>query len=59
MYINDMKGRKIEVTDLEKAISQASMFSDMKHEGARFRKLDDELNAYWKDILNKLNALKK
>lgn len=59
MYINDMKGRRIEVTDLEKAISQASLFRGMKHEDARFSKLDDELNTYWQDILNKLNALKK
>ena len=59
MHINDMNGQRIEVTNLEEAISQASMFTDMKHEDASFSKLDDQLKIYWKDILNKLNALKK
>lgn len=58
MYINDINGERIEVTDLEKAISQASMFSSMKHEDAKFNKRDNELRIYWEDILVKLNELK-
>lgn len=59
MHINDINGQRIEVTDLIEAIKQASMFTNMKHVDASFGKLDDELNFYWQDILNKLNELKK
>ena len=46
MHINDLNGQRIEVTDLDAAIEQASMFTHMKHADSGFSKLDDELNLY-------------
>jgi hypothetical protein len=59
MHRNDINGKSIEVTNLTEAIKQASMFVKMRHADASFSKLDDELNFYWQDSLNKLNALMK
>lgn len=59
MHINDINGKRIEVTNLSEAIKQAAMFAHMQHADKCFKKMDKDLKIYWKDVLNKLNELKK
>lgn len=59
MSVTDINGKKIEVTNLDKAIEQATMFSSMKHEDINFRNTDKVLNTYWNDMLNKLKRLQQ
>jgi len=58
MYIIDSHGKKIEVTDLAEAIKQAAMFADMHHENKAFKKMDEDLKIYRRDMLMKLQNLK-
>jgi hypothetical protein len=58
MHVFDLDGKQVTVTDLEKAIEQASEFKQFRHEDASFKELDDRLNAYWSDLHDKLLALK-
>ena len=58
MYIIDIHGKQIEVTNLVEAIKQAAMFVDMHHENEAFKKPDEDLKIYWRDILMKLQNLK-
>ena len=59
MNITDIEGKSIEVTDLDKAIRQAAMFTNMKHIEKAFEQTDKYLKAYWTDVLKKLKQLKK
>jgi hypothetical protein len=58
MYIIDIHGKQIEVTDLAEAIKQAAMFAGMRHENKAFKKMDEDLKIYWRDIFMKLQNLK-
>ena len=51
-YITDNLGKSIKVIDINAGIEQAEMYS-------KFDPSHKENTAYWKDILNKLKALKK
>ncbi len=42
MYIADINGKRIEVTNLPDAIKQAAMFSEMQHEDEAFEKMDED-----------------
>ncbi len=59
MYIIDITGKRIEVSNLPDAIKQAAMFSEMQHEDDAFKKMDEDLKIYWNDILIKLQHLQK
>ena len=58
MSIVDINGERIDVTNLDEAIKQAVMFSNLKHDDKRFEKTDKFLNNYWQDVLDKLKALR-
>lgn len=51
-YITDNTGKQIEVTDINKAITQAETFSKYEDEA-------HHLTIYWKHLLNQLLELKK
>lgn len=57
MEIIDLNNKPIVVTDLKGAIQQAKMFAQYRHNDTSYSKSDDELNAYWKDMHEKLLAL--
>ena len=57
MTITDIEGTVIEITNLSKAIEQATMFANFEHADKAFQKTDKYLKAYWNDVLNKLKTL--
>lgn len=57
MTITDNEGKIIEVTNLNDAIDQATMFANMHHVDKPFGKTDEYLKSYWTDVLNKLKIL--
>ena len=61
MYITDINGAQLEVTDLEGAIVQATIYTDYRHMDSTpaQRNFDRKVNAYWADLRIKLDALKK
>lgn len=58
MKIMDMNSCPIEVTDLEEAIRIAKRYTKYRHEDKRFSDFDNRQNAYWKDMHEKLIAIK-
>jgi hypothetical protein len=50
-YITDLEGKQIEITDIDKGIQQADMFS-------KFAIQYINQKSYWEDMLNKLKELK-
>lgn len=59
MHIYDLNGKRIEVTDLSKAIEQAKAFTGFQHEDENYQQLDNTLFEYWNDMLKKLETLNK
>ncbi|WP_268225342.1 hypothetical protein [Sinomicrobium oceani] len=59
MYIKDINGKEITITDLKKAIAQAKAFKNYRHENPGFAELDDKLREYWTDMYKKLLRLHK
>jgi len=59
MYIMDLYGKKITVTDLDKAVAQAEWFSGLAHEEPNPAQViaDGERKTYWTDIYQKLLQL--
>ncbi|HEX5152797.1 MAG TPA: hypothetical protein VFW07_15205 [Parafilimonas sp.] len=57
MTITDIEGKVIEVTNLNEAIQQATMFANFEHVDKAFQKSDKYLRAYWADVLSKLKHL--
>ena len=57
LYITDLEGCRIEVTDLDKAIKQTDFFKDCHHIPPV--ESDKERQAYWGDMYEKLTVLKK
>lgn len=57
MYITDISGEKIKITNLQAAISQANMFLGYFDANEPFRDFEEVQKRYWKDILQKLQAL--
>lgn len=55
-YIRDLNGRRIEVTDLAKAIKQTGWYKEYQHDPPT--PSDKERKAYWRDMHEKLKALK-
>lgn len=58
IFIVDLNGHKITVTDLDKAIEQANQMKSYWHIDTNFSQLDNRLSAYWMDMYNKLTTLK-
>lgn len=58
MYIIDSKNKQIDVTDLDAAIRQVDIFVTLTHQNPEFKTFDRELRKYWKDIQQKLYAVK-
>lgn len=52
MKIIDLKGEKIEITNLKEALKQAQNFKDYYDEKNKI--LSDERKKYWEDIYKKL-----
>lgn len=58
LFIIDKDGKRMEVTDLDKAITQAGNFRTMQHLNPDFSELDQNLKSYWTDVHRKLLLLK-
>jgi|GEM_PF-1775456 len=58
-YIRDLNGQRIEVTDLEEALSKSKLFKGFRHVNApaEATAADDERQRYWTDIHNQLIVL--
>ncbi|GAB3422389.1 hypothetical protein GCM10027516_20550 [Niabella aquatica] len=59
MYITDLNGCEIEITDLKEAIKIAKRNTGYNHEDKSFSEFDKRQKAYWTDISEKLTAIKK
>lgn len=59
MYITDINGKHITVTDLKTAIKQAEAFKGYKHENPGFEEMDNMLQEYWSDVYEKLLRLQQ
>lgn len=59
MQVYDLDGKRLTVTDLAKAIEQARMFMNFRHVDPSFAQVDKNLQAYWRDLHDKLVALQK
>jgi len=57
LNIRDLNGNKIEITDLDKAAEIAEYFKDLHHIPPV--EADKERQAYWRDMHEKLTALKE
>jgi len=58
-FIIDLNGDKIEVTDLEKALTQAEDYKNFCAEQGEESEFFRNRNAYWQDVYDKLMKLKK
>lgn len=59
MYITDLNGCLIEVTDLEKAIKITAEYRQYRHKDKSFSDFDKRQKAYWTDMYEKLKAIKE
>lgn len=59
MYITDLNGCLIEVTDLEKTIQITAQYKQYRHKDKRFSDFDKRQKAYWTDMHEKLTAIKE
>lgn len=59
MYITDLNGCEIEITDLKEAIKIAKRNTGYSHEDKSFSEFDKRQKSYWTDIHEKLTAIKK
>ncbi|MBD1362578.1 hypothetical protein IDJ77_02040 [Mucilaginibacter sp. ZT4R22] len=58
MEITDLKGKAIQVTDLDLAILQADDYRHYRHANPAYAAQDEALQAYWQDVYEKLISLK-
>ncbi|RKE52453.1 hypothetical protein DFQ12_2689 [Sphingobacterium detergens] len=58
MYITDLNGCLIEVTDLNKAIQSVAEYKEYRHKDKSFSEFDKRQRAYWTDMFEKLSAIK-
>ncbi len=59
MHITDLHGKKINITNLQAAIDQATMFISYFDTEECFRDFEEVQKTYWRDILRKLQELAK
>ncbi len=58
MYLTDLNGKQIEITDLEAAIEQADDYRHWHHTDVAYAELDRRLQAYWQHIYEQILTLK-
>ncbi len=54
MYITDLNGCLIEVTDLDEAIRITADYKEYRHKDKSFAEFDKRQKAYWTDMHKKL-----
>jgi hypothetical protein len=59
MYITDLNGFLIEVTDLDEALKIVKRNTGYSHEDKSFSEFDKRQKAYWTDMFEKLTAIKE
>ena len=59
MYITDINGCSIEVTDLDEAIRITAECKEYRHRDKSFSEFDKRQKAYWTDMYEKLTAIKE
>ncbi|MDR6561447.1 MULTISPECIES: hypothetical protein [unclassified Arcicella] len=58
MYITDLNGCLIEVTDLDKAIQITAEYKEYRHKDKSYSEFNQKQKAYWTDMYEKLTAIK-
>ncbi|MBZ4036751.1 hypothetical protein K6T82_18415 [Flavobacterium sp. 17A] len=59
MYITDLNGCLIEVTDLAKAMQITAEYKEYGYKDKSFSEFDKRQKAYWTDMYEKLTAIKE
>lgn len=59
MYITDLNGCPIKVTDLGEAIRIAEEYRAYKHGDKSYSAFDERRKAYWTDMYDKLTAIRE
>ncbi len=59
MKVTDLNGFQIEVTDLDEAIRITADYKEYHHKDKRFSEFDKRQKAYWRDMYEKLTAIKE
>jgi hypothetical protein len=59
MYITDMNGKKITITNLHNAIDQTNLLIGYFESDERFKDFEETQKGYWLDISYKLQDLAK
>lgn len=54
IQVEDKDGKNITVTNLPEAVQQADYFRHFSHTDKAFEKFDQERQAYWQDLYEKL-----
>lgn len=54
IQVEDKDGKNITVTNLPEALEQADSFINYSHTDKAFEKFDQERQAYWQDLYEKL-----
>lgn len=54
IQVEDKDGKTITVTNLPEALEQADSFRNYSHVDKAFEKFDQERQAYWQDLYEKL-----
>ncbi|MEN9907989.1 MAG: hypothetical protein RLZZ540_1138 [Bacteroidota bacterium] len=58
MKVTDLNGCLIEVSNLDEAIEITKQYTEYQHEDESFSDFDRRQKAYWKDMHEKLTAIK-
>lgn len=58
LYLKDLKGELITVTDLDKALAEVDEYRHYRHTSKKYKEFDDSRQAYWQDLYEKLKELK-
>ncbi|MGM8363631.1 hypothetical protein ACSV4D_17085 [Flavobacterium sp. ARAG 55.4] len=59
MIVRDLNGCLIEVSNLDEAIEITKQYTEYQHEDESFTDFDRKQKAYWKDMHEKLTAIKE
>lgn len=59
MYVTDLNGCLIEVTDLDETIRITADYKEYRHKDKSFSEFDKRQIAYWQDMYEKLKAIKE
>ena len=59
MYITDINGCSIEVTDLDEAIRITAECKEYRYRDRSFSEFDKRQKIYWTDMYEKLTAIKE